>query len=270
MLKLDRRFNFEGQSVAWGVMGQGDPLVLIHGTPFSSQVWRRIAPLLASKWQVYFFDLIGYGQSEKHAGQDVSLAVQNQVLTALMHEWQLSQPAVLCHDFGGATALRAYYLNKLRYSKLTMIDPVALAPWGSPFVQHVRSHEAAFANMPDYMHAALLRVYLQGAAYRELDEDTFGVYMEPWQGDTGKPAFYRQIAQMDEAYTDEISGCYKPMDCPVKILWGQKDKWLPISQGNQLAEKLTSGEIIAVSGSGHLMQEDRPEAILAAMMDDLL
>jgi pimeloyl-ACP methyl ester carboxylesterase len=57
--------------------------VLLHGTPFSSQLWCRIAPLLASHFTVYYFDLIGYGQSEKQAGQDVSLNVQNGLLAAL-------------------------------------------------------------------------------------------------------------------------------------------------------------------------------------------
>ncbi|MEH6630788.1 MAG: alpha/beta hydrolase [Halopseudomonas aestusnigri] len=269
MLKLERRFEFKGQSVAWGVIGEGEPLVLLHGTPFSSQVWRRVAPLLARKWRVYYFDLIGYGQSEKQVGQNVSLGVQNEVFTALIEEWQLTKPAVVAHDFGGATALRAYYLNKLRYSHLTLIDPVALTPWGSPFVQHIRNHEAAFANMPAYMHDALLRVYLQGAAFRDLNEEAFQIYMKPWQGTIGKPAFYRQIAQMDESYTEEISCSYQPMECPVQILWGEEDKWIPVSQGKRLAEKLSEERLTIVSGSGHLMQEDRPEAIVAAMMSDI-
>ncbi|MFD2206356.1 alpha/beta fold hydrolase [Kiloniella antarctica] len=267
MLKLDQRFVFDGQTVAWGVMGEGDPLVLIHGTPFSSQVWRRIAPLLANRWRIYFFDLIGYGLSEKKTGQNVSLSVQNELLVALLQEWQISHPTVLCHDFGGATALRAHYLNGLAYASLTLIDPVALSPWGSSFVQHVRQFEDAFAKVPDYMHDAMLKAYLQSAAFKELDGEALEIYMKPWQGKIGKPAFYRQIAQMDEKYTDEISGRYGAMDCPVKLLWGEEDNWLPLAQGKKLAERLTGGKITLVPGSGHLMQEDRPEAIVAAVLE---
>lgn len=58
----------------------------------------------------------------------------------IFNEWQLEKPDVLAHDFGGATALRGYYLNGLRYKSLTIFDAVALAPWGSPFVQHVRNY----------------------------------------------------------------------------------------------------------------------------------
>lgn len=267
MLELPYRFNFEGRPVAWGAAGDGDPLVLVHGTPFSAQVWRRIAPLLARRWRVYYFDLLGYGESDKAAGRDVSLGVQNRLLAALCREWGLANPEMLGHDFGGATALRAHYLDGLRYKRLTLVDPVAVAPWGSPFVAHVREHEAAFAGLPDYAHEALLRAYLQSAAASPLGEEALDVHMSPWKGDEGRPAFYRQIAQMDQRYTDEIEPGYGPMDCPVRILWGERDEWIPIARGRRLAEALTGGALTRVPGAGHLVQEDAPEAIVAAMFD---
>lgn len=127
MLELQHTTVIDGNAVRWGKIGNGPPLVAIHGTPFSSQVWRRIAPLLADRRTVYYFDLVGYGLSEMREGQDVSLGVQNKTLTALFVEWGLDRPDVLAHDFGGATALRAYYLNGLRYRSLTIFDAVALA-----------------------------------------------------------------------------------------------------------------------------------------------
>lgn len=265
MLNLPNRFHFEGQKVAWGVMGEGTPLVLIHGTPFSSQVWRKIAPLLAGKFKVYFFDLLGYGLSEKSDHQNVSLEVQNRLLVALLNEWGLVKPEVLCHDFGGATALRAYYLNGIRYTKLTIIDPVAIAPWGSPFVQHVRKHEAAFSGLPEFAHNALLAEYLQTSAYSELTKEALDVYMAPWQGKEGQAAFYRQIAQMDQAYTDEIESLYEPM-ANIQLLWGEKDEWIPLSQGKRFAHMVSQNQLTLVPHSGHLMQEDAPEAIIAALL----
>lgn len=110
-MRLTETFDFRGQQIRYGATGAGPPLVLVHGTPFSSVVWRRIAPYLAGHRRLHYFDLLGYGQSEKRTGQDVSLGVQNQVLAALLDHWQLDRPDVLAHDFGGATALRAHLLN---------------------------------------------------------------------------------------------------------------------------------------------------------------
>ena len=265
-LTLPHRFDHRGDAVAWGRLGSGPPLVLIHGTPFSSQVWRRIVPWLARRWTLHWFDLLGYGQSDKRAGQDVSLGAQNGLLAALLDEWGLERPAVLAHDIGGATALRGWYLDGLRYSALTLVDPVAVAPWGSPFVAHVRRHEDAFAGMPGYAHEALLRAYLQGAAHRPLDEAALAVHAGPWLGSEGQTAFYRQIAQLDVRHTDEIEPLYGPMDCEVTLLWGERDEWIPIERGRALAERIAGGRLMVVPKCGHLVQEDAPEAIVAAML----
>jgi len=267
--ELSGTFVFDGQSVCYGAIGDGPPLVLIHGTPFSSKVWRRIAPYLARRRRVFYFDLLGYGRSEMKAGQDVSLGVQNRVLGALLDHWGTDQPDIVAHDFGGATALRALILNNRRYRTLTLVDPVALAPWGSPFVRHVRRHEEAFAQLPSYIHDAIVPAYIAGAAHRPLSDEAMELYLEPWRGAGGQAAFYRQIAQMDQRYTDEIEGRYGEIDCPTQILWGEEDGWIPIERGRELASRIPDARFLAVPNSGHLMQEDAPEAIVAALLEFL-
>jgi len=269
MWKLPGIFSFEGQYVRYGVRGEGMPIVLVHGTPFSSLVWRRIAPYLAEHRQVFMFDLLGYGQSEMRPAQDVSLGVQNRMFAALLEHWGLERADIVAHDFGGATTLRAHLLNDCDYRSLTLIDPVALAPWGSPFVRHVRAHELAFAGLTPDIHAAIVTAYIQGAAQRPLSADDLGLYAEPWFGATGQAAFYRQIAQMDQRFTDEIESRYGEMRCPVMILWGEDDEWIPISRGRQLAHRIGGARFRAVPEAGHLMQEDAPEAIIAALLDFL-
>lgn len=269
MLELPNTTIIEGNAIRWGKMGRGPALVAIHGTPFSSQVWRGVVPHLVDHRTVYYFDLVGYGQSEMRADQDVSLGVQNRVLEALFEVWGLERPDVLAHDFGGATALRGYYLNGLRYASLTIFDAVALGPWGSPFVQHVRQHEHAFAGLPSYMHRALLRAYLQSAAHQPLSEQAMDIYCAPWSGPVGQPAFYRQVAQMDPVFTDEVEGLYDRLDCPVTVLWGRNDEWIPCAKGDALAKRIAARECITLENTGHLVQEDCPEAIVAAVLNTI-
>jgi pimeloyl-ACP methyl ester carboxylesterase len=266
-LRLDQVFEFEGQAVRYGTTGEGAPLVMVHGTPFSSQVWRRIAPIAARFRRVYYFDLLGYGASEKRESQDVSLGVQNRLLAALIAHWGIDKPDVVAHDFGGATSLRAALIDGCAYRSLLLIDPVAIAPWGSPFVQHVRQHEAAFAGVPPYMHQAMLDAYLQGAAHRPLSQETLRIYTDPWTGDAGQAAFYRQIAQMDQRYTDEVQSRYGELTCPVSILWGEEDRWIPVERGEALASMIPQARFTRVAGAGHLMQEDAPESIVAAILE---
>lgn len=263
---LTKSFDFEGQSVAYDATGKGEPVVLVHGTPFSSYVWRHIARELAREFHVFAYDLLGYGHSEKRAGQDVSLGVQNMVLAALLAHWKLRRPKIICHDFGGATALRAHLINGCDYDRLLMFDPVAIRPWGSPFVQHVKRHEAAFVGVPDYLQRAILRAYIRGAISRSISDAELDPYLAPWLGPVGQAAFYRQIAQMDLRYTDEIQDRFDEIRCPVMLLWGAEDEWLPLERGRELARMIPGCEFIEIPGSGHLMQEDAPEAIVSAAL----
>lgn len=266
MLELSNRFVFDGHRIAWGTLGEGEPLVLLHGTPFSSQVWRRIAPWLARRRRVFFYDLLGYGQSDM-PDVDVSLGVQNDLLVEMLREWGLERPEILAHDFGGTTALRAHFLNGIAYSGLTLVDPVAIAPQGSPFVAHIGKHEAAFAGLPAYAHEALLSAYIQNAAAQPLSDEALKVHKEPWLSEKGQAAFYRQIAQMDQRYIEEAEQRYAPPKFPVRILWGEDDAWIPLAQGRELAGKLTNGELTIVPRAGHLVQEDAPEAIVTAVLE---
>ncbi len=264
---LRQSYEYPDGTVPYDVFGQGPPLVLVHGTPFSSYVWRKIIPDLSQRWTVYVYDLLGYGASDKRAGQDVSLAAQPHVLTSLLHHWRLESPAVVGHNFGGATVLRAHLLEHQDFSRVALIDPVALSPWGSPLEQHVRKYKAAFVEMPAHFHRAIVAAYIQEAAYRGLDETALASYLEPWLGIEGQAAFYRQMEQFDLRYTDEIEPLYAQIRRPVLILWGEEDKWLPVSQGKRLHQMISDSEFRRVPGAGHLVQEDVPEVVSSALIE---
>lgn len=262
---LGRSYAFRGQTVRYEVLGDGPPTVLVHGTPFSSYVWHRIGPYLAERRQVFVFDLLGYGQSEKRDGQDVSLGVQNVLLAELLVHWKLERPDVVAHDFGGTTSLRAHLINRCEFRSLTLIDPVVLAPWGIGFDRHVREHQAAFLDMPAEMHLAIVSAYIRGATARPLADDQLAKYVQPWLGTEGQAAFYRQIAQFDQRFTDEIEARYGEVRCPTLILWGEEDQWLPIEHGRRLSTLIPSAGFQPVQGSGHLMQEDAPKELIEAI-----
>lgn len=266
---LNREYNFRRRIVKWDRKGEGRPVVLIHGTPWSSFNLRHLINDLANDHSVFYFDLLGYGQSDKSNG-DVSLGIQNEVLAELINYWNLENPVVIGHDFGGTTVLRTHLINNVPYAKLILIDPVAIAPWGSAFFQHVRKHETAFAGMPDYIHAAVVEAYVRTAAHKPLAEETIKGILNPWLGISGKAAFYRQIAQADEHFTDEIQPHYENIQIPTLIVWGEKDTWIPVDKGEKLHELINGSQLYKIPDTGHLVIEERPDLLVQKIREFIL
>lgn len=112
-----------------------------------------------------------------------------------------------------------------------------------------------------------MSAYIGNAVARPLSDDTLSIYRSPWLTPVGQPAFYRQIAQMRQRYIEEAEARYAAPDFPVRIVWGQDDAWIPLEQGQALADRIANGKLIRVPRAGHLVQEDAPEAIVAAVLD---
>jgi pimeloyl-ACP methyl ester carboxylesterase len=71
---------------------------------------------------------------------------------------------------------------------------------------------------------------------------------------------------MDQRYTDEIEPLYGQIRCPVSILWGQEDAWIPVERGRILADRIPQAQFRVVPNAGHLMQDDAPEAIISELL----
>jgi pimeloyl-ACP methyl ester carboxylesterase len=266
--QLSQRYSSTSGEVCWDSLGEAglEPVVLLHGTPFSSYVWRGIARSLAPDHQVYVWDMPGYGASDKAKGQDVSLAAQGRIFAELLTYWGLAEPVVIAHDFGGAVALRAHLLRGARYRKLALVDAVALAPWGSPFFRLVRENADVFGQLPPTLHRALVREYVSSASSPGLHPATLDRLVEPWMGNDGQSAFYHQIAQADQRYTDEIQDRYSAIDIPVLVCWGADDAWIPVAKGRELASRIPGAQLRLIPEAGHLVKEDAPAELAGALI----
>ncbi|MGH3589375.1 MAG: alpha/beta fold hydrolase [Pseudonocardia sp.] len=262
---LTETFSWRGNDVRWTRRGSGPAVVLCHGTPWSAALWAPIADVLSAEFTVHLWDMPGYGTSTMASGQDVSLAAQGQLLADLLVEWGLdtpdTAPHVLAHDYGGAVSLRAHLLHGALYRSLALVDVVALAPWGSEFFRLVAENAEVFTRLPPPLHEALVREYIRGAAARPLPVEGEEMLVRPWLTEQGQAAFYRQIAQSDQRYTDEVEPRYPEIDLPVAVVWGEDDTWIPVDRAHRLAGLIPGAELHLVPRAGHLIHLDAPEAL---------
>lgn len=253
---LAQTLRWQGRTVAWDRFGSGPALVFLHGTPWSSALWRPIADALSAQFTVYLWDMPGYGASSKESQHAVDLGVQGELFAHLLREWGTDQPHVIAHDFGGAVALRARLLHEAHYRSLCLVDVVALSPWGSPFFTLVKHNADVFAQLPPAVHRGAIEAYIQGASHRGLRDDDLAMLVDPWTSEDGQSAFYRQIAQADDRYTDEVEPRYPSITEPTHLIWGTDDVWIPVDRAHRLQALIPHATLTLVEGAGHLVQLD--------------
>ncbi|TCC45072.1 alpha/beta hydrolase [Kribbella capetownensis] len=257
-MELTEKLEWNGRTIAWGRRGRGPAVVFCHGTPFSSRVWSAHADALSNEFTVYLWDMPGYGESSKRAGDAVDFDAQGKVLAALLRHWGLERLHVIAHDYGGAASLRATLFEQATYTSLLLVDTVAIPPAGSPFFRFVQDNPTTLDQLPGYIHEAILRAYIQNATLHGLRANQLDQLVSPWLGEVGQPAFYRQIAQFDERYLQDIEDHLGKLSIPVKVLWGADDAWLSPTIGRRLASLIPQATYTEIPSSGHLMQYDAP------------
>ncbi|ROR28859.1 pimeloyl-ACP methyl ester carboxylesterase [Curtobacterium sp. JUb34] len=260
---LSERFEVGDGSVRWTVFGDGPPLVLLHGTPFSSYIWRDIAPVLARGHRVYVWDMLGFGQSSR-AVVDVSLRRQATIFADLLEHWSVSAPRVVAHDVGGAVALRATLLHDVPFASLTLIDAATVNGWGSGgFFQTIHEHPEVFEALPEWASAALIDAKIRSGSHTGLRAEALASYTDQWAGAEGARAFYQQYAQGGEDATRDLQDRFGLLDIPLHVIWGEDDAWLGLDYAERLATALPDhARLSVVRGAGHAVPEDQPDELL--------
>ena len=264
---LRRRLTLPAGEIAYDVFGYGPPLILIHGTPSRSYIWRDVAMRLADRFTVYVYDLLGFGQSERKEGLDVSISGQSRLLAELLEAWELEAPSVAGHDIGGAIALRAHLLEDVPFGCIALLDSVVLRPWITPTTRHVREHLDVYATMPVEIFEAVIASHLRTATHRPLDEGAFATYLEGWRGELGQKLYLQKDAQLDEDDTTQFEPLLPSLSVPVRIIWGEQDAWLDPSLAARLHQIIPGSDLVLLPETGHFAMEDSPKEVAEALFE---
>lgn len=263
---LEHTASIRGRTVAWGQVGEGPALVLVHGSPWSTAAWGDLIERLAQQFTVYVFDQPGHGLSASTSDVQTGVGAQAEVLVDLLTAWRLDRPHILAHGTGAAAALRARLLYDLRWSSLCMVSAQVLRPWASQFSEVVARHHDVFLDLPEHIHRGAVEAHVRSAVYRRLDGEALARLVLPWLGTTGQRAFYRLLAHVDERLTEEFEDRLHAINEPVHLVWGTDDQWAPLDHGYRLRDAMTGSTLQVVTGAGHLIQHDAPHRLQAELV----
>ena len=262
---LPDRVPLEDGTVAVDVLGAdrpGTPVVLTHGTPSWSYLWRHVAPRLAREHPVYLWDLPGYGDS---TGDAPSVAGHARTLAALVDRWGLDAPVLVGHDIGAATVLRAHLVHGTPATALVLADAAVLTPWVTALAAHMQAHLDAYRTMPTHVFAELVAAHLRTTTAGAMDPGTERAYLDRYAGVEGQQRYLDQVAGFSDDDTRDVVARLGEIAVPTHLIWGGQDAWLPVTAATTLRERIPGARLTTVADAGHFVTEDAPEAFLDAL-----
>ena len=265
--RLSQRAELPTGTVAVDTLGDGPPVVLVHGTPTWSYLWRHVGAALADTFTVYVYDLLGYGESPAPPDADVSVRAQANLLAELLEFWDLDEPAIAGHDIGGAAVLRAHLLHGLAFRRIALIDAVALRPWITPTTRHMQAHLPAYQTMPLHIYEQIVATHLSTAVYKTFDDGAFDAYLNPWKGPPGQTAYLQKVAQFDEDHTAQFEPKLENLRTPVRIIWGEQDAWLNRATAGRLRALIPGSQLTMIPDAGHFCMEDAPQDVAHELVE---
>ena len=251
--------------------GSGAPVLLLHGEPTWSFLWRRVIPqVVASGRRAIAPDLIGFGRSDKPAEQSWYTYDRHvETVTRLVVELDLRDIALVVHDWGGLIGLRFAVENAERVGRLVILDT---GVWSgrAPSETWLRFREAVRSVGGELDIARLV----ESGTQRGLSDEIRAAYNAPFptpESKAGALAFPELVPVEPDHPTAEalvpVRDGLSRWDKPAHVIWGAEDAVLPTAIAERfiaLVPGATGPEVIP--GAGHFLQEDVPDEVAAAIV----
>jgi haloalkane dehalogenase len=244
-------------------VGDGAPVVLLHGEPSWSFLWRHvIAELVDAGHRCIAPDLAGFGRSDKPADGWYSLAGHVRSIASLLETLDLRDVTLVVHDFGGPIGLQAAALEVPdRIARIVAMDTGVLTgeqdlgPAWHAFKDHVAAH-------PDLPVGDLIAANCSTPP----TDAVRAAYDAPFPGPEHKagPRSFPPMVPL----TPDAPGAAAQREAamrlvteprPSLLLWADADPIIPLESIGRAMQPLfpMAGDVVVVEGAGHFLQEDQ-------------
>ena len=254
-----KRARVSGGEIAYVDLGAGDPVVLLHGFPTSSELWRRESWLFAQQMRVIAPDMLGYGSSEKPPAADLSEPAQAGYVSELMEQLGIERAALVGHDLGGGIAQMLALDGGVEVGCLVLLDSVCFDAWPIEGVKMLQSGDAR-QETAEFVEEVGRLILDLGIAHKErFDDEVARTYLGPWKDDPA--AFFRAARAITGKALARREDELAALDVPTFIVWGEEDPFLPPELAERLGEAIPGATVALVPGCSHFVTEDAPQTV---------
>ncbi|SHF22141.1 Pimeloyl-ACP methyl ester carboxylesterase [Modicisalibacter ilicicola DSM 19980] len=252
----------DGYKIVFREQGEGNTVILLHGIPTNSLMWRDIIPQLAKNHRVIAPDLLNYGQSEKPLDADVSINAQSRIIIGLMNALGIPYADVVAHDIGGGIAQLMAVSDAQRVRKLVLLDSICFDSWPIPEFEPLQK-PGAETDMGLDEFIGMMRDFMPNGVQDKsvMTDEIIDLYVSPWSTEDGKHAFFRNLRRLNKEYTEAIADELKHLPHQTLVLWGDKDAFQKPAYAPQLTKAIPNAELVWIKDAGHWLIEEKPEEV---------
>lgn len=257
------------------IYGSGDPVLCLHGLGASTYSWREFREPLSKEHRLILIDLKGHGASPKPKDNHYAIQEHAELIYQFIQEHDLRNLTLIGNSFGGAVslllALRLCEEGSGRLKRLILIDsggynqhlPLHLKLLRTPILGWLVIH-----LLPPKTSALIV---LKASYYdaSKITQEQIDAYARPIADRGGRHALLQTAKQIIPENIDELIAKYPKITVPTLILWGRLDKVIPLVIGEMLDEAIPDSKLVTIDNSGHIPQEETPEAVVPLVLDFL-
>jgi haloalkane dehalogenase len=251
--------------------GTGAPVLLLHGEPTWSFLWRKIIPQLPGR--VVAPDLIGFGRSDKPEQIDwYSYDRHVDSIARLVEELDLRGLTMVVHDWGGPIGFRVAVEHPERIDRLVVLN-TGVGGRSAPSETWLRFR----AVVREVGGALDIGRLVEAGTARGLTDDVRAAYDFPFPTPASKAGAlaFPELVPTEPDHPNaapmiRVRDALRTWDKPTRVVWGADDPVLPVEMAHTIASLIPgASEPLLIEGASHFLQEDRPEEVAAAIREHI-
>ena len=266
-----------GNEVSYRRGGSGETVLFVHGIAGSCDTFDPVLPTMAEHYDVIAPDLLGHGRSAKPRG-DYSLGAYASGLRDLLEVLEVDKVTVVGHSMGGGIAMQFAYQFPEKCGRLVLVSSGGLGPEVTPLLR-AATLPGAEAFLSVATHEKTKRVLISALSpfkrlgvYAKDSVIHVGEHFSALGNVGNRKAFVltaRSVMDLRGQRIDARDRQYLAEALPTLIIWGRRDRFIPVSHGEGAHKLMPGSQLEIFEGAGHFPYRDDPERFTSLLLEFL-
>ncbi len=267
---VQKRIELDGHDVAYVDEGEGPPLLMLHGNPTWSFLYRDVIAGVRGRFRCIAPDLPGFGFSTAARGFGFRPEEHSGVIEELVEALDLDDVTLMVHDWGGPIGLGVAGRQPDRFRALILANTFAWPVNGAPrFEVFARLMGGPIGKMLIYGANAFVNVMIPAGTWRTgPSSKVMAAYRGPFARRADRLPTHvlpREILASRDYLVEVEEGLAALRDLPTLIVWGNRDLAFRAEERERFEELFPNHRTVVLEGAGHFAQEDAAAEIVEAI-----